>query len=509
MPLSLWQAMTSPLRRMLHSLTLCLPLCAAALVVSTSFAHAVSIELKDEAPDRIERQRMAAMGRLPLDGTPDVSKFNERLAAKGLTAGSAVFIRIFKSQSELEIWMEKDGTFQLFDTYPICHWSGTLGPKTHEGDKQTPEGFYTVTSRQLHRIGRWRQALNLGFPNAFDQSLNRDGSYILVHGGCSSVGCFAMTNPVIEEIYILTSAALRAGQRHVPVHVFPFRMKDTTLEKYKDSEWHPFWTDLKAGYDAFEKTKRPPQVTVCKGRYIVNDASTGPLEAGAKSPLAVCGPTAAELLSSDKSAWLVPLQNKAQSLAPVADPAAAQPATMQSSPAPQAPTETALDQAPVPQTLTAASPPTSPQVPPQAARETTQQANPQLTGPLTPLERPVVQKPETMPVADAITLAALRSPESTLAPQVDLPEPGTVKGVAKIDPSLDYEFVPRLVAPQPTPGQFLPPSSAGVGVTSRTKPPCNLSLPSCRRYVALQARQSSKQRAVARVQRRSGSVASR
>jgi murein L,D-transpeptidase YafK len=488
--------------------------CAVLLVLAPTFAHAVSIELKDEAPDRIERQRTAAMGRLPLPGTPDVSKFDQRLAAKGLKSGMPVFIRIFKSQSELEVWMEKDGTYQLFDTYPICHWSGTLGPKTYEGDKQTPEGFYTVTSRQLHHLGRWRQALNLGFPNALDQSLKRDGSYILVHGGCSSVGCFAMTNPVVEEIYKLTKAALKAGQRHVPVHVFPFRMKNTTLAKYKDSEWHPFWTDLKAGYDAFEKTKRPPQVTVCKGRYVVNENTTTAVqEVAAHGPLAVCGPTAAELLNSDKSAWLVPLPSKAQSPALTTSPLAVMPSAA-TPPAPAA----AL-QAPAP-----------PAVSQPASNQAAPQPTPQLTGPLLSPDRREVLQPSKLPVADAMTLAALRSPESTEAKP---PEPGTVKGVETVDPALNYEFVPRLVAPQPKPGQILPPSQAGVGIRSRadvvrsransragtveragvtTRPaalPCSLSLPSCRRYAALLARQTSQQRAVARVQRRSGPLANR
>jgi murein L,D-transpeptidase YafK len=237
-------------------------------------ASALSIELKDVAPDRIERQRAAASGQLPLPGTPDTGRFAERLAAFGLKPGAPIFIRVFKEQSELELWLGKDGSFVHFATYPMCHWSGTLGPKLREGDKQTPEGFYTITSRQLHRLGRWSHALNLGFPNAFDEAHKRDGSYILLHGGCSSVGCFAMTDPVIGEIYQLATAALRAGQRHVPVHVFPFRMTDEAMQSHAESPWASFWANLKEGYDSFERTRQTPRVSVCEGRYWVQDADT-------------------------------------------------------------------------------------------------------------------------------------------------------------------------------------------------------------------------------------------
>ncbi|MGZ8408572.1 MAG: L,D-transpeptidase family protein [Hyphomicrobium sp.] len=292
-----------------------------AAAAATSSAYALSIELKDAAPDRVDRQRAAAVGRLPLPGTPDVSKTAERLAAKGFASGAPILIRIFKAESELELWMEKDGRYELFATYPICHWSGTLGPKQREGDKQTPEGFYTITSRQLHHVGRWPRSLNLGFPNAFDQAMGRSGSYILVHGGCSSVGCFAMTNPVIAEVYGLAAAALRGGQRHIPTHVFPFRMTDANLVKNADSEWSGFWANLKQGYDSFERTRQPPRVSVCENRYHIQDAS--PPEAGLQNPLAVCGVTAAALRSSVPSASLVPIEAPAK-----ADPSLSRPASV-------------------------------------------------------------------------------------------------------------------------------------------------------------------------------------
>jgi murein L,D-transpeptidase YafK len=234
-------------------------------------ASAISIELKDVGADRIERQRAYVDGRVPLAKTPDASRFKERLADAGLTSGAPMLIRVFKETSELEVWIEKGERFELFATYPICHWSGSLGPKLREGDKQTPEGFYAVGQRQLRQLGRWPRAINLGFPNAYDRAHDRDGSYILMHGGCSSVGCFAMTNPVMSEIHGLAKSAIQGGQRYVPVHVFPFRLTDAALATHASSPWHSFWTNLQAGYTSFERTRRPPRVSVCEGQYRIED----------------------------------------------------------------------------------------------------------------------------------------------------------------------------------------------------------------------------------------------
>lgn len=251
-------------------------LCGLALLCTPQRdANGIEVELLDVAPDRIERQRRAAEGHLPLPGTPDLSRLQERLAERQLEPGSEVFIRIFKMESELELWMRRGDRFALLDVYPICHWSGSLGPKLHEGDKQNPEGFYTIRRRQLHLVGRWPRALNVGFPNPYDRANGRTGSYILLHGGCSSVGCFAMTNAVMEEIFGLTAKALRAGQQEVSVHIFPFRMSDENLAAHSSSVWIAFWRNLKEGYDAFEATHVPPHIAVCAKRYAVQQVEPG------------------------------------------------------------------------------------------------------------------------------------------------------------------------------------------------------------------------------------------
>ena len=212
---------------------------------------------------------------LPLPGTPDLAKFDERLKAQGVALGAPVFLRIFKLESELEIWMQKDGRYRKFATYPICLWSGRVGPKLREGDRQAPEGFYAVTKEELNPNSRWHRSFSLGFPNAFDRALGRTGSFIMVHGGCQSVGCFAMTNDVVDEIWRLVTAALDQGQPAFNVQVFPFRMTEKNLAARKGDQWSPFWADLKKGYDAFERTHLPPMVSVCEGRYVISEAKPG------------------------------------------------------------------------------------------------------------------------------------------------------------------------------------------------------------------------------------------
>ena len=264
----------------------------------TSPAAALSIELKDVAADRVERQRDFAAGALPLPGTPNVAILDERLKEKGVTLASPILIRVFKAESELEIWKEKSGVFELFAVYPICHWSGTIGPKLRTGDKQAPEGFYTVTRGQIRPTQRHPKAINIGFPNVLDQSQARTGSDILLHGGCSSIGCFAMTNPVIDEIHQIIITAVESGQNDVPVHVFPFRMTDVNMEAHTGSPWANFWANLKEGYDAFEAWKRPPTISICDARYSFRQTPRG-TESG---PLEPCETTLSVIREQDQ--WL-------------------------------------------------------------------------------------------------------------------------------------------------------------------------------------------------------------
>lgn len=188
------------------------------------------------------------------------------LEKKNLAYGSDAFIRIFKAEKDLEFWVKKGERFVLFKTYPICTFSGRLGPKIRQGDNQAPEGFYRVGLGQLNPYSRYHLSFNLGYPNAYDRANQRTGDFLMVHGNCVSIGCYAMGDAVIEEIYTLMEAALRNGQRNIDVHIFPFRYDNTTI-RWQDSEWRSFWSDLKPGFDAFNTNNKPPSISVVNRRY--------------------------------------------------------------------------------------------------------------------------------------------------------------------------------------------------------------------------------------------------
>jgi murein L,D-transpeptidase YafK len=192
-----------------------------------------------------------------------------RLEARHLKLGEPVFIRIFKEESQLELWMRNDAGWKLFQAYAICRWSGGLGPKLRTGDRQAPEGFDRVGPAQLNPNSRWHRAFNIGFPNEYDRALRRTGSYLMIHGGCSSAGCYAMTDARVDDIYRLVEAALADGQKAVDVHAFPFRMTAPNMARHRPSKWEAFWTDLKRGYDLFEETREIPVAAFHNGRYVL------------------------------------------------------------------------------------------------------------------------------------------------------------------------------------------------------------------------------------------------
>jgi len=193
---------------------------------------------------------------------------DECIEQMGAKAGDNIFIRIFKLTAELEVWIKVDDYYQLLKVYPICKQSGKLGPKLKEGDRQGPEGFYSVNRDALNPNSKYHLSFNLGFPNAYDEIHGWTGSALMVHGGCVSVGCFAMTDAKIDEIYGLVDAAIDGGQQEIPVHVFPFRMTDEMMLKYSDNEWYNFWGNLKEGYDYFEESRMPPNTAVINRRYV-------------------------------------------------------------------------------------------------------------------------------------------------------------------------------------------------------------------------------------------------
>jgi murein L,D-transpeptidase YafK len=202
------------------------------------------------------------------------ARVSERLAeefrAKGLMLGAPVFLRITKQPGQLSLYARgADGRYALFKTYPICAFSGDLGPKTRAGDMQAPEGFYEAPAGRMNPWSSYHLSFDLGYPNAHDRALGRTGSALMVHGNCVSIGCYAMGDAAIEEIWTAMAAAFRAGQTSVKVHALPFALTEANLAAHANSPHIGFWRDLKAGEDAFARTGTPPLIRVRNKRYAV------------------------------------------------------------------------------------------------------------------------------------------------------------------------------------------------------------------------------------------------
>jgi murein L,D-transpeptidase YafK len=191
------------------------------------------------------------------------------LEAKHMDKDSTILARIFKEEAVMEIWKKnRHGEFALLKTYPICRWSGDLGPKKKQGDRQAPEGFYTITPEQMNPASNYYLAFNTGFPNDYDRAWGYTGSDLMVHGDCSSRGCYAMTDEQIKEIYALAREAFFGGQKDFQLEAFPFRMTALNMAKHRNNPNFAFWKMLKEGYDDFEVTHQEPKVTVCDKHYV-------------------------------------------------------------------------------------------------------------------------------------------------------------------------------------------------------------------------------------------------
>ena len=237
------------------------------------------------------RQMLLSLGGLSLlplglagceavDGGPMMVTFSrdfngEELAAdlKGINAelGDPLMLRVFKNERQLEAWVQPggEGEFKLFRVYPICYFSGKLGPKVKQGDMQSPEGFYFAKSHHVRSQSQYHRAIDFGYPNTYDRAHGYTGSELLIHGNCISSGCYAMTDPLVDELYRLTRATTDVKGQGFWIHAFPFRMTQNNMNRYQGNKWLPFWKQLKSGYDAFEMTKMPPTITVEDRHYIV------------------------------------------------------------------------------------------------------------------------------------------------------------------------------------------------------------------------------------------------
>jgi murein L,D-transpeptidase YafK len=233
----------------------------ASLVLMTALPLAAPVAEAESVP--VTRRSKAAV-------TATTPQLKRDLEAAGLTLGSQVYLRITKEPAELTAYVQAgDGRFARFRSWPVCSVSGALGPKMKEGDGQAPEGFYRVRPSQMNPASSYHLSFNLGYPNAFDRANKRTGSFLMVHGSCVSIGCFAMTDPVIEEIWTLMQAAFEGGQASVQVHVFPFPMTQDNLKAHSGSKHAAFWASLAPAWTQFDETGKVPRVTVSGKSYRV------------------------------------------------------------------------------------------------------------------------------------------------------------------------------------------------------------------------------------------------
>jgi murein L,D-transpeptidase YafK len=218
-------------------------------------------------------------GALPRNGRHYVAismETQQLMRDKNMRTHAPILIRAFKKDSELEVWkQDASGKMALLKTYPMCRWSGQLGPKVKEGDRQVPEGFYSFAPGAMNPNSNFYLSFNVGYPNQLDRQLGRNGSLIMVHGDCSSMGCYAMTDNQMSDIYGVVREAFAGGQTQIQVQSFPFRMTPENLAKYRNDQHMPFWKNLKQGHDTFEITKQEPKVSVCNGKYAFNAGSDG------------------------------------------------------------------------------------------------------------------------------------------------------------------------------------------------------------------------------------------
>src|SRR5471032_2608755 len=204
---------------------------------------------------------------------PVSPKLLAAMVEKDMDLQSPILVRLFKSEAELEVWkQDRSGRFALLKTYPICRWSGDLGPKIREGDRQAPEGFYAISPAQMNPQSAYYLSFNTGYPNAYDRSLGHTGSELMLHGYCSSRGCYAMTDEQIAEIYSLGRESFFGGQKSFQFQAFPFRMTPVNMAKHRNNPNMAFWKMIKEGYDHFEVTRHEPKVDFCEKKYVFDAA---------------------------------------------------------------------------------------------------------------------------------------------------------------------------------------------------------------------------------------------
>lgn len=238
---------------------------------------------------------------------PLPAKLVNKMKAHDMSTRSPIMMRIFKEEGVLEVWKQKgNGRYDIIASYEICKWSGKLGPKFKEGDRQAPEGYYRVYPYQMNPNSSYYLSFNMGYPNSYDRSYGRTGSNLMVHGACSSAGCYSMTDEQVLEIYGFARDAFKGGQEFFMVEALPFRMTPENMAKHRNNEHFEFWKMLKVGYDHFELTRRPPKVDVCNRQYVFNqvpEVENASFQANAACPPASLPTTLASAYFAYEKTW--------------------------------------------------------------------------------------------------------------------------------------------------------------------------------------------------------------
>ena len=212
----------------------------------------------------------------------------QKMKAKGMKKNAPVYFRLFKDEHVVEVWKQKDnGKFDMVQNYNICAWSGTLGAKYKQGDRQAPEGYYPIRPAQMNPASKYFLSINTGFPNAFDRANGRTGSDLMIHGACSSSGCYSMTDESVAQIFAFARDAFAGGQQEIILEALPFRMTPEKMAIFSAHKDFKFWSMLREGYDSFELTKMPPKVDFCEKKYVFNRVA----ESGSFSVNAACPPS--------------------------------------------------------------------------------------------------------------------------------------------------------------------------------------------------------------------------
>jgi murein L,D-transpeptidase YafK len=250
-----------------------MPMRLTHLVATAAIAALLSSCTANEAMDTVDvdLKKVSSKVNYQLSG-----KIVQKMQAMSMAKDSPIMLRIFKEEGVLEVWKANSSNrFEMLRQYKICAWSGKLGPKVKEGDRQAPEGFYPISPGQMNPNSSYYLAINTGFPNRFDQANGRFGTNLMIHGACSSSGCYSMTDEQMQEIFALSRDAYKGGQQAIQLQALPFRMTAENMARHKNSPNIDFWNMLKPGYDQFEITKRPPEVNICEKKYVFNQQTDG------------------------------------------------------------------------------------------------------------------------------------------------------------------------------------------------------------------------------------------